>query len=253
MCKNISACVKELCHAPAHMNTSTSYRTKENMASSSEKGSLTKKRFRQDSSDPEAYCQKCDKLTKDNIMCQGCKLDYCLTCAKMSPTLYECLVQGEMEGFCWCCRSCKATMPSLDNITGLLKDMQKESNERMTKLESRVDVLESGAKEVIQESVSSMKEDIISSLKGDINNLVDSRHTELEDRKRRETNIILFNLPEHNFSDGLTNKHADETDIREISRHLGQESLNIVILFRLGMKKEDKTRPLKVVLLKIRT
>ena len=61
-----------------------------------------------------------------------------------------------------------------------------------------------------------MKEDIISSLKGDINNLVDSRHAELEDRKRRETNIVLFNLPEHNFSVGLTNKHADETDIREI-------------------------------------
>ena len=128
------------------MNISTSYRIKANMASSSEKDSLVKKRFWQDSSDPEAYCQKCDKLTKDIIMCQGCKLDYSLTCAKMSPTLYECLVQGEMEGFYSCCRSCKATIPSLDNITGLLKDMQKETNERMTKLKSRVDVLESGAK-----------------------------------------------------------------------------------------------------------
>ena len=172
------------------MNTSSSYRIKENMASSSEKESLMKKRFRQDSSDPEAYCQKCDKLTKDNIMCQGCKPDYCLTCAKMSPALYECLVRGEIEGFYWCCRSCKATMPSLDNITSLLKDMQNEGKERMTKLESRVDVLESGAKEVIQESVSSMKEDI-SSLKGNINNLVDLRHAELENEEKLISSCLI--------------------------------------------------------------
>ena len=60
-------------------------------------------------------------------------------------------------------------MPSLDNITVLLKDMLKESNERMAKFESRVGVLESGAKEAIQGSVPSMKQDIISSLKEDIN------------------------------------------------------------------------------------
>lgn len=218
------------------------------MATISDKDSLAKKRSRQDSSDPETNCQKCDKIIKDKIMCQGCKLDYCLACAKITPTMFECMVQGEMEDFYWSCRSCKATMPSLDNITVLLKDMQKESNERMARLESRVGVLESGAKEAIQGSVSSMKQDIISSLKEDINKLVDTRHVELEERKRRETNIVLFNLPEHNSPVGLTNKHADERDVNEISRYLGQESLNVITLFRLGKKIDDKIRPLKVVL-----
>lgn len=218
------------------------------MATISEKDSLAKKRSRQDSSDPETNCQICDKTIKDKIMCLGCKLDYCLVCANISPTMFECMVQGEMEDFYWSCRSCRATMPSLDNITILLKNMQKESNERMTKLESRVGVLETGAKEVIQETVSSMKEDIISSLKDDINKTVDTRYGELEERKRRETNIVLFNLPEHNSSVGLTNKHADETDVKEISRCLGQESLNVVTLFRLGKKLDGKIRPLKVVL-----
>ena len=136
-------------------------------------------------------------------------------------------------------------MPSLDNITVLLKDMQKESNERMAKLESRLGVLESGAKEAIQGTVSSMKQDIISSLKEDINELVDTRHVELEERKRRETNIALFNLPEHNSPVRLTNKHADERDVKEISQYLGQESLNVVTLLRLGKKLDDKIRPLK--------
>lgn len=69
-----------------------------------------------------------------------------------------------------------------------------------------------------------------------VNNLVDTRHVELEDRKRGESNIVLFNLPEHNFIVGLTNKHAGEADIKEISRHLSQETLNIVTLFRIGQK-----------------
>lgn len=55
-------------------------------------------------------------------------------------------------------------------------------------------------------------------------------------------------MPEYNSPVGLTNKHADERDVKEISRYLGQESLNVVTLFRLGKKLDDKIRPLKVVL-----
>ena len=61
-------------------------------------------------------------------------------------------------------------------------------------------------------------------------------------------NIVVFNLPEHNFIMGLTNKSADENDVKEISRLLGNESLNIMSLFSLGKKVQGKTRPLKIVL-----
>ena len=77
---------------------------------------------------------------------------------------------------------------------------------------------------------------------------MNTRHVELEERKRRETNIVLFHLPEHNSPVELTNKLADDRYIKEISRYLGQESLNAVTLFRLGKKLDDKIRPLKVVL-----
>ena len=153
-----------------------------------------------------------------------------------------------MDDFYWSCRSCRATLPTLDNITGLLKDMQKESNERMTRLESRDIFLESDTKEVIKGYVVDMKEEIISSLREDINKIIDTRHGEMEERKRREMNIVVFNLPEHNFIMGLTNKSADENDVKEISRLLGQESLNIMTIFRLGKKVQGKTRPLKISL-----
>ena len=207
-----------------------------------------KKRFRQDSSDPEAACQKCDKITTESAICQGCKLDYCVACAKISPTLFECLSSGEMNDFYWLCTSCRTTLPTLDNITGMLKDMQKDSNERMTCLETRVTSLESDTKDEIKGSVANMKAEIISSLKDDINKLVDTRHGEMEERKRRESNIVIFNKPEHNFPKGTTNKSADKYDVKQISHHLGQEFFNITNLFRLGKKVQGKTRVLKVIL-----
>ena len=118
----------------------------------------------------------------------------------------------------------------------------------MTRLKSRVNFLESDTKEVIKGSVVDTKEEIISSLREDINRIVDTRHGEMEERKRREMNIVVFNLPEHNFIMGLTNKSADENGVKEISRLLGQESLNTMTLFILGKKGQGKTRPLKVVL-----
>ena len=55
-------------------------------------------------------------------------------------------------------------------------------------------------------SIWSSGEGILNELKSDINTLVDSRSRELEDRKRRELNITLFNLKEHNNAAGIDNK-----------------------------------------------
>lgn len=206
-----------------------------------------KKRSRQDSSDPETSCQKCDKIIKEKIMCQGCKLDYCVKCAGITPTLFECLIQGEMEDFFWSCKSCRATFPSLDNITKILKDSQEKSNARMNKLEDRVSSLES-SKDEMRQSVLVMKDEIVSSVKEDISKLVDARHSELEDRRRRETNITIFNLIEHNFPTGNENKKADEEDFNVLCSSLGVETPGFTNCFRLGRKVANKTRPLKVLL-----
>ena len=96
--------------------------------------------------------------------------------------------------------------------------------------------------------VSKMKDEIIDSLKEDINKVVDTRNRELEDRKRREMNITIFNLLEHDSDSGSDNKRADESDVRTISANLGLENLCITMTYRLGGKEEGKTRPLRVIL-----
>ena len=142
--------------------------------------SAMKKRARQDSSDPETSCQKCDSLISEKIMCQGCKLDYCLKCAGISHELFVHLTKGEMEDFLWSCKSCRATFPSLDNITKYLKESLSKNDVRMTKLESRMKKLET-SNILTNKTVSDMKVEICNSVKEDINKLVDARNSELED------------------------------------------------------------------------
>lgn len=78
--------------------------------------------------------------------------------------------------------------------------------------------------------------------------MVDHRNRELEDRKRREMNITLFNLIEHDSDTGPENKRADELDVRIISASLVLDNLSITTSYRLGRREDGKTRPLRVIL-----
>ena len=65
------------------------------------------KRMRQDSNDKDksAYmCQKCDTSSEENVLCSGCKLPFCIKCAKISEAPHQCIASGEMDGFHWTCR-----------------------------------------------------------------------------------------------------------------------------------------------------
>ena len=158
------------------------------------------------------------------------------------------LIESVSEDFpSYSCKSCKATFPSLDNITKILKDSREKSNAKMNKIEDRISSLES-SKEDMRQSVLVIKDEIVSSVKEYINELVDARHSELEDRKRRETNITIFNLTDHNFATGSENKLADEQDFNLLCSSLGLETPGFTNCFRLGRKTANKIRPLKVLL-----
>ncbi|MEW8544373.1 MAG: hypothetical protein AB2693_12635 [Candidatus Thiodiazotropha sp.] len=110
-----------------------------------------------------------------------------------------------------------------------------------------MDELEFKAKEEIRSSVNEMKEGIVTEIKGDINKIVDLRNKELEDRKRRELNLVIFNLKEHTCESGHENKRRDEQDFQNICSSLGLEDVLFETTYRLG-KRLVKPRPLKVIL-----
>ena len=191
------------------------------------------KRPRQDSDG-----QRCDLLTRERVVCSGCKLDFCLRCANISATLWECITKGELDDFIWSCRSCRATFPSLDNISKVLGDIKTSTNSRMDKFEERLGTIEERTNEEIKNNVSSMKTEIIESLQGNLESLVDSRTK--EDRKRRDTNLIIFNVPEHRLPRGEDNKMKDIEDTQNLSSSLGLENLRRTHCFRLGKNTNIK-------------
>ena len=92
-----------------------------------------------------------------------------------------------------------------------------------------------------------MKGELINSVKEDLNRLVDARTRELEDRKRSDNNIVLFNVAEHRSQNGVENKRNDEASIKDINSKLGLDNPQIQLCFRLGKFNPTSNRSLKVV------
>ena len=115
-----------------------------------------------------------------------------------------------------------ASFPSLENISQVLTEIQSSNDKRMTTLETKVSQIEIKTQEAIQSSITDMKNETIESMKEDVNQFVDSRNRELEDRRRREQNVTIFNMPEHTAREGQTNKDLDEAVEQNISSSLGQ-------------------------------
>lgn len=203
------------------------------MASKGERGNKLK-RFRVGSDDKGIQCERCDNIVADRIECSGCQLEYCLKCANISEGLYRCTLEGGLENFLWSCKSCRATFPSIQNISEVLKDIQKNTDKRIESLESRVSSIENKTTEVIQDQIQKMKVEVIDSVKDGLDKLVDSRAREIEDRKRREMNLIVFNLVEHRSPSGEENKKRDEENIKRLSASLGLENPQYLTCFRLG-------------------
>ena len=161
-----------------------------------------------------------------------------------------------MEDFKWSCKSCKATFPSLENISCVLKDIQKKkkkkkkkTDRRIASLEERVTNVESKTTKTIKTSIEEMKSEVKEGVKDNLDKLVDARTKEIEDRKRREGNLVLFNLPENRSPRGEENKKYDEENFRELSHSLDLENPQEQICFRLGAYKATQNRPLKVIFL----
>ena len=128
----------------------------------------------------EVQCQKCDKIITDKIACSGCT-----KCANVSKQLFSLIMEGELDDFKWQCRSCKATFPSLENISYVLGDIQKSTDKRISNLEERVSNFETNTSETIKDSIVNLKSEVIDSVKEDLNKIVEARTMEIDDRNRR--------------------------------------------------------------------
>ena len=129
---------------------------------------------------------------------------------------------------------------SLENIAEAIQDFQNKHDCRMQHLKDRMDKKELLNREEIRKSLNEMKSDVLQDLREDTDSLMVKRNREPEDRKRRELNITVFNLTEHNNPSSLENKRQDEEDVIRICANIEVEEVQIEIKCRLRRKDDTK-------------
>ena len=100
-----------------------------------------------------------------------------------------------------------------------------------------------------QEFINNIKKDVTNEIRVDISTVVNDQLKEYEDIRKRELNIIMFNVPEKMDTNGNIRQRKDLEDINSISTSLGlTDELEVTAQFRLGKTKMNAIRPLKVIL-----
>jgi hypothetical protein len=86
----------------------------------------------------------------------------------------------------------------------------------MSSLEEKVNRIEISTKNIIKEEIKDIKNNIMTDFEEKICRMVQARTNEMDDRRRRELNIVVFNLPERGDKTGKENKKYDEDNLSEI-------------------------------------
>ena len=197
----------------------------------------------------KTHCARCDnKLDNKNIECNSCKLLFCVRCSGLSTQAFELIQGGGLDGYHHLCQSCKHTMPTLENIDKKLTLFNKNQEKRLSTLEDQMKGVEIKTRQIVHESLKNTKQEVLENIEDKISSMVDAKVKEIDDRRRREMNIVIFNLQEGASASGTENKEYDENNIKIIAADLGLENLEIETSYRLGKKSREKPRVLKIIL-----
>lgn len=172
-------------------------------------------------------CKKCDRDITDkdkSLICDVCKEIFHTTCTKLSRSEVQCIQNRSNRCIKFHCESCENvnTVLLIRDLTEQLLALRKELNEVKTKLSNSND-----ANEVTENS-----EKII---------------TEIFERQKHANNIILYNLEESLEPEYETKKMQDKNKIEDIVEDIIGLKLPLKA-FRLGARKNDKPRPIKIIL-----
>ena len=195
------------------------------------------------------HCARCDNdLGTNRIECKSCTLPYCARCSGMSMTAFDLVTSGGLEDYNFLCKSCKKTMPTLENIDKKLNVISDQQERRLRSIEENISKIKLDTKTMVQDEMKEVHKKLLKDLEHNITKTADARIKEMDDRRRRELNIVVFNLPEGTSAIGAINKEHDENNVRLIAENLGLENLQIETSYRLGKKIPGKLRVLKVIL-----
>ena len=143
------------------------------------------------------------------------------------------------------CKSCKSLVK---NISEFMLEMRTA----MESLKTRIGKLESDRDAMSQEIESLKTENKV--LRERLDKTNDRTSTvsgilyEMDERKRRKDNIVLFDVNESQSESSQTRKGDDLLEASRVLAKAGLTVNNIVLIYRIGPKDDDKRRPLCLTL-----
>lgn len=209
-------------------------------------------------SEEEAYsiCQTCnEEVSEDDaaLQCEVCRYWFHCECQEISLALYKELNTDSTGNalFAFSCTNCKKGCSKLMQHIKRLTIQQQNHDEKIT-------VLENQNKEMKEElkMEKTRRETELVTVNERLQTLeekpdgqgADRVIQEMEERKYREGQVVLFNVPSSQATDPETRKAEDLERIRAVCKKV-VPSYNLQepqSLFRFGAKKPGKHRPLKM-------
>ena len=224
-------------------------------------------------------CSKCEEslLSEDAISCVLCAENFHYNCVGMAEKNFRRMNKTTLAN--WKCITCKtgdgqASMK--DEIRHLFSDLRSEMREEAGATRRELGGLISGLSEKIDSCIEKyeslntrfdeLKVDFDAKLKvlgdrvdslegasrpyGHSSNIeMETTFAEFDDRRRRAQNVIIYDFPESSSPDGVIAMEEDLANLKSSLSQLSPQFDGLVLrLSRLGTRRSDRVRPLKVVL-----
>ncbi|MES9905176.1 MAG: hypothetical protein ABW168_21190 [Sedimenticola sp.] len=160
----------------------------------------------------------------------------------------------EVSAFKWVCKICDKSLPTLKEMNKSLSSLKLSNDARFDAIETQVKNVESSIGEKVSNEVGLLKDQIMAEISGEIEQKFDSRFKEMNDRKSREMNLILFNVPVSKDTDPLKRKDSDISFISMLFNTIttGEtdstaEKFAAKNVYRLRSQDSSKIPPIKVL------
>ena len=180
------------------------------------------------------YCSKNFPDDAKSVQCDTCGNWVCLPCSKVNEELYDVIHklndnEDGTSGFKWVCKLDERSLPTLKEMNTTLSSIMQSNNERFDKIEEQVRKVEDSIGEKVSEEVIGLKEKLMADISVEIDKKLEQKSKEENDRKFREMNLCLFNVPV-----------SDSTDPQERKKH----DLSVLnSLFQAVVKDDKITEP----------
>ena len=233
------------------------------------------------------HCVDCGKLVlsmQAGLTCDACGFWHHADCEDISDEVYEFLCDHTDDtSIAWYCKKCAAVNKKVITMMTSLHDQQQqmefrvdqfmaefckrmeEMNQEMTDLRRTIDV--ELVKTETKDSIVAVEEKVIKLVetvekqRADSHDLRDcvqdavreklqEDKEELDDIKRRSTNVIIYGLAEVADTDKDVRQQHDDDELQEILHHINCDDVSVQDIVRLGKfdNASAAVRPIKVML-----